>query len=68
MSKKAFDKIAEGLNEVLSIARGEAKPAKLHVPPGIDVAIRAELEVSQEPPRGWLRGEKHANVRLCRTV
>ena len=50
MSKKAFDKIAEGLNEALCIARGEAKPAKLHVPPGIDVAIRAELEVSQEPP------------------
>ncbi len=29
MSKKAFDKIAEGLNEALCIARAEAKPAKL---------------------------------------
>jgi putative transcriptional regulator len=51
MSKKAFDQIAEGLNEVLSIARGEAKPAKLHVPPEIDVrAIRAKLDLSQKPP------------------
>lgn len=35
MSKKAFDKIAEGLNEALSIARGASKPAKLHIPPEI---------------------------------
>ena len=26
--KKAFDKIADGLREALSVARGEAKPAK----------------------------------------
>src|SRR5262245_18851980 len=32
MGKKAFDKIAEGLSEALAIARGEAKPAKLHIP------------------------------------
>lgn len=31
--KTPFDKIAEGLNEVLAIAKGEAKPAKLFVPP-----------------------------------
>jgi putative transcriptional regulator len=49
MTKKAFDKIAEGLNEVLSIVRGEAKPAKLHVPAEIDVrAIRAKLHLSQD--------------------
>jgi putative transcriptional regulator len=49
MSKKAFDKIAEGLNEALAIARGEAKPAKLHVPAELDVAaIRNKLELSQE--------------------
>ena len=49
MSKKAFDKIMEGLNEALAVARGEAKPAKLHVPPEIDVrAIRAKLNLSQE--------------------
>jgi putative transcriptional regulator len=49
MSKKAFDKIAEGLNEALAIARGEAKPARLHVPSEIDVrAIRAKLGMSQE--------------------
>jgi putative transcriptional regulator len=49
MSKQAFDKIMEGLNEALAVARGEAKPAKLHVPPEIDVrAIRAKLNLSQE--------------------
>jgi putative transcriptional regulator len=37
MSKKAFDKIATGLNEALAIARGDSKPAKLHIPPEIDV-------------------------------
>ena len=49
MSKKAFEKIAEGLSEALAIARGEAKPAKLHMPPEIDVSsIRAKLRLSQE--------------------
>ena len=49
MSEKASDKIAEGLNEALAIARGEAKPAKLHVPAEINVAgIRNKLDLSQE--------------------
>lgn len=49
MTKKAFDKIADGLNEALAIARGEKKPAKLHIPPEIDVrAIRARTGLSQE--------------------
>lgn len=49
MSKKAFDKIAEGLTEALSIARGETKPAKLHIPPEIDVrAIREKTGFSQD--------------------
>jgi putative transcriptional regulator len=49
MGKKAFDKIAEGLGEVLAIARGEAKPAKLHIPAEIDVrSIRAKLALSQD--------------------
>jgi putative transcriptional regulator len=49
MSKKAFDKIMEGLNEALAVARGEAKPAKLHVPPEINVRdIRGKLRLSQE--------------------
>ncbi len=49
MSKKAFDKIAAGLGEALAIARGESKPAKLHIPPEIDVrAIRAGTKLSQE--------------------
>jgi putative transcriptional regulator len=48
MSKKAFDKIAEGLNEALAITRGEAKPARLYIPAEIDVkAIRAKLSLSQ---------------------
>jgi putative transcriptional regulator len=49
MSKRAFDKISEGLNEALAFARGELKGAKLHVPPEIDVrAIRSKLHLSQE--------------------
>ena len=49
MSKKAFDKIAAGLNEALEIARGDAKPAKLYVPPEIDVReIRKKLNLSQD--------------------
>ena len=46
---KAFDKIAAGLNEVLAIARGEAKPAKIHFPHEIDVRkLRLGLGLSQE--------------------
>jgi hypothetical protein len=30
MSNKAFDKVAKGLREALSIARGDTKPARLH--------------------------------------
>ena len=49
MGKKAFDKIAEGLSEVLAIARGEAKPVKLYIPAEIDVkSIRAKLSLSQD--------------------
>ena len=47
--KTAFEKIEEGLKEALEIARGNAKPAKLIVPPEIDVrAIRAKTILSQE--------------------
>lgn len=49
MSKKAFDKIAAGLSEALDIARGNAKPSKLYVPPELDVrAIRRKLNLSQD--------------------
>jgi putative transcriptional regulator len=49
MSKKAFDKIAEGLGEALAIVRGEAKPARLHIPAVIDVrAIRTKMVLSQD--------------------
>ena len=49
MSKKAFDKIAAGLNEALEIARGNAKPSKLYVPPEVSVReIRKKLNLSQD--------------------
>lgn len=49
MSKKAFDKIAEGLTEALAIARGEAEAPKLHIPAEIDVkGIRSQIKLSQE--------------------
>src|SRR3954471_7271230 len=49
MSKKAFDKIAAGLNEALKIARGNARPSKLYIPPEIDVRdIRKKLNLSQD--------------------
>jgi putative transcriptional regulator len=48
MTKKAFDKIAAGLNEAIAIARGEAKPARLHVPAELDIkAIRTKTGLSQ---------------------
>jgi putative transcriptional regulator len=49
MSKKVFDQIAEGLQEALAVARGEAQPYKLHVPAEIDIkAIRAKTGLSQK--------------------
>lgn len=49
MSKKAFDRIAEGLQEAAAIARGEKAPARLHVPPELDVrAVRAKTGMSQD--------------------
>jgi putative transcriptional regulator len=49
MSKKAFDKIKEGLTEAIAVARGEAEPARFHVPEDIDVrAVRRRAAMSQE--------------------
>jgi len=49
MSKKAFDKIKEGLTEAIAVARGEAKPARFHVPEDIDVrVVRRKAAMSQE--------------------
>ena len=49
MSKTAFDKIAEGLNEALAVARGQLGGATLHVPPDMDVrAVRARTGLSQD--------------------
>jgi putative transcriptional regulator len=49
MAKAAFDKIAEGLTEALAIARDEAKPSRLYVPPEIDVrCIRMKAGMTQD--------------------
>ncbi|MDZ4790419.1 MAG: helix-turn-helix domain-containing protein [Hyphomicrobiales bacterium] len=50
MSRKtAFEKIKEGLDEALTIARGDAAPAKLFIPAEIDVkAIRTKLKLTQD--------------------
>ncbi len=49
MSKRAFDKIAAGLNEALAVARGEVGTAKMHVPPEMDVrAVRTKTGLSQD--------------------
>ncbi len=49
MSKKAYEKIADGLKEALAIAKGEVSPAKLYIPPEIDVkVIREHLGLSQD--------------------
>ena len=48
MTKKAFDKIAAGLTDAIAIARGDIKPARLHIPAELDVkAIRAKTGLSQ---------------------
>lgn len=49
MSKAAFNKIAEGLNEALEITTGVSVPARLHVPAEMDVrAIRAKTKMAQD--------------------
>lgn len=49
MTRKAFDRIAAGLGEALAIARGEAQPARLHIPLKLDVkTIRGKTGLSQE--------------------
>lgn len=49
MSKEVFSQIAEGLQEALSVARGESAPHRLYVPAEVDVkAIRAKTGFSQK--------------------
>ena len=50
MSKSAFDKIKAGLEDAITIARGEADAStyRVHVPAEVDVkAIRRKLGMSQ---------------------
>jgi putative transcriptional regulator len=49
MTKKARDEIAVGLQEAIAVARGDAKPARLHVRQELDVkAIRMKTGLSQK--------------------
>lgn len=49
MTKTAFEKIQEGLVEALSVAKGDAEPARMHVPPEINVrAVRQKTNLSQD--------------------
>jgi putative transcriptional regulator len=51
MSKRAFDKIADGLKDAIAIAEGRAKAGtyRVHVPERIDVkALRRRLKMTQE--------------------
>lgn len=49
MSKDVFNQIAEGLEEALSVARGQSSPYRLYVPSEVDVkAIRAKTGFSQK--------------------
>lgn len=76
MSKKAFDKIAEGLTEALPIARGETKPAKLHIPPEIEDADSyrltdeqvAEVKRRRADPNRKLLTLDEANERISRLI
>jgi putative transcriptional regulator len=46
---KAGKRLLRAAGEMRAIARGEAKPAHVHVPPDVDVkAIRRKLDLSQE--------------------
>lgn len=46
---KSGKRLIGAAREALAIARGEKKPARLHVPPEIDVrAIRVKLALSQD--------------------
>jgi putative transcriptional regulator len=48
MSKRAYDKIAKGLEQAIAFADGATKGAKVNIPPEIDVkSIRRSLRLSQ---------------------
>jgi putative transcriptional regulator len=46
---KSGRRLIDAAREAVAIARGEKKPARLHIPPEIDVrGIRLKLELSQD--------------------
>jgi putative transcriptional regulator len=46
---KAGKRLIDAAREAIAIARGEKKPARIHIPPEIDVrAIRLKLALSQD--------------------
>jgi putative transcriptional regulator len=49
MSRKAFEKIREGLAEAIAVAKGRVRPHKMHVPVEIDVkALRKRIGLTQK--------------------
>jgi putative transcriptional regulator len=84
MTKKAFDKIAAGLNDALAYVEGRADPStyRIHIPATVDVkAIRKRLGLTQEEfavrygfsvgrVRDWEQGrtEPEASARILLTV
>jgi hypothetical protein len=76
MTKKAFDKIAEGLTEALSITRGATKPAELHIPPETEDADSyrltdeqvAEVKRRRADPNRKLLTLDEANERISRLI
>jgi putative transcriptional regulator len=62
MTKRAFDKIAAGLNDAIAIANGTAEPDsfRVHIPKTMNVrAVRKGLNLTQEQFAlrfGWAKG------------
>lgn len=49
MTKKAFERISASLDEAIAIAKGQAEPARLHIPAELDVkSIRRKAGLSQQ--------------------
>lgn len=72
MSKKAFEKIAKGLREALSVARGESQPSKLHVPPPSPdppyvPSLRHRLGLHRHL-QGYVLGERDRALKLAAAV
>jgi putative transcriptional regulator len=69
MAKRAFDKIAAGLNDAIAIVEGRVAPEAyvVHVPASVDVkSIRAKLNMTQNQFAvrfGFATGNRAARAR-----